>query len=84
MCITAGTSIVRRMNASRNTALARPMPNSAITRCPASRNEPNTKIMIVAAAVITRPVAAWPMRTEWPLSCVRTHSSCMRLTRNTW
>ena len=26
--------------------------------------------MIVAAAVITRPVAAWPIRTEWPLSSV--------------
>ena len=63
-----GTSTVRRMNASRKTALARPMPNSAITRCPASRNEPKTQIMIVAAAVITRPVAAWPMRTECRLS----------------
>ena len=72
------------MNASRKTALARPMPNSAITRCPASRNEPKTRIMIVAAAVITRPVAAWPIRTECPLSSVCTHSSCMRLTRNTW
>ena len=64
-----GHEHVRRMNASRNTALARPMPNSAITRWPASRNEPKTKIMIVAAAVITRPVAACPIRTEWPLSC---------------
>ena len=84
MCITAGTSTVRRMNASRKTALASPMPNSAITRWPASRKEPNTKIMIVAAAVITRPVAAWPVRTECALSSVRIHSSCMRLTRNTW
>jgi len=73
-----------RTNASRNTAPARPTPNSLITRWPWKMNEPKTRIMIVAAAVMTRPVSACPIRTERALSPVCTHSSCMRLTRNTW
>jgi hypothetical protein len=39
--------------------------------------------MMLAAAVITRPVAACPLVTACRLSPVRTHCSCMRLTRNT-
>ena len=72
------------MKASRKTATARPMPNSAITRWPPKTKATNTLIMIAAAAVITRPVVACPRITEWRLSCVCTHSSCMRLTRKTW
>ena len=83
-CIKDGTSTVRRMKASMKTATARPMPNSAMTRCPPNTNATNTPIMIAAAAVITRPVVACPVMIEWRLSCVCTHSSCMRLTRNTW
>ena len=40
--------------------------------------------MMAAAAVMTRPVVAWPIVTARSLSPVCTHSSCMRLTRKTW
>jgi hypothetical protein len=43
----------------------------------------NTKIMMVAAAMMTRPVVAWPVRTAWWLSPVAAHSSRIRETRNT-
>ena len=48
---------MRRMNASSATAAASPMPNSATSRWPRKENVRNTKIMIVAAAVMTRPVS---------------------------
>ena len=83
-CIIDGTSTVRNTKASSSTAPASPMPNSAITRWPPKTNARNTLIMIAAAAVMTRPVVACPTMTEWRLSRVCTHSSCMRLTRNTW
>ena len=38
---------------------------------------------MLAAAVITRPVMAWPIVTATRLPPVRTHCSWMRLTRNT-
>ena len=40
--------------------------------------------MMTAAAVMMPPVSAWPTVTARRLSLVCTHSSCMRLTRNTW
>ncbi len=43
-----------------------------------------TARVIMAAAVMTRPVCAWPTLTARALSRVCTHSSCIRLTRNTW
>ena len=46
--------------ASMRMAAAKPMPTSSITRCPPKMNDTNTKIMMSAAAVITRPVSAWP------------------------
>ena len=62
----AGTSRQRMMTASKKTALARPMPNSLMTRSSPSANDPNTTIMIDAAAVITRPVVCspWPTAAE--------------------
>ena len=80
----AGTSTVRRTNASRATAAASPMPNSAMTRWPPNENARNTQIMIVAAAVMTRAVSVWPVRMARRLSRPCTHSSFIRLTRNTW
>jgi len=84
MCIAAGTSTARRMNASSATAAASPMPNSATSRWPRNENVRNTQIMIVAAAVMTRAVSTWPVRTARRLSRPCTHSSFMRLTRKTW
>ena len=40
--------------------------------------------MIRAAELMTRLVSARPTRTARALSLVCTHSSCIRLTRNTW
>ncbi len=40
--------------------------------------------MMRAAELMTRLVSARPTRTARALSRVCTHSSCMRLTRNTW
>ena len=79
----AGTSAVRMTNASRNTATARPMPNSLTVRSSPSANEANTQTMIVAAAVITRPVLARPLATASEALRPRTHSSWMRDIRNT-
>jgi DNA-binding NarL/FixJ family response regulator len=39
------------------------MPNSATSRWPMNENVRNTQIMIVAAAVMTRPVSVCPVRT---------------------
>ena len=71
-CIAAGTSTVRRMNASSATAAASPMPNPATSRWPMNENVRITQIMIVAAAVMTRPVSACPVRTAAALRCVCT------------
>ena len=53
---------MRIRKASRNTAEARPTPNSLIVTLSPRMKEPNTQTMIAAAAVITRPVAASPWR----------------------
>ena len=48
-------------------------------------NEPKTRIMISAAAVIVLPVAARPLRTATRLSPPDLmYSSCIRDTRKTW
>jgi hypothetical protein len=44
-------------------AAGQSQPNSLITRSPPRMNDPNTRIMIRAAAVIVFPVAASPLRT---------------------
>ncbi len=50
---------------------------------PPMMNDANTRIMISEAAVMTRPVSAWPRITARLLSPVSVHSSCMRLMRKT-
>ena len=81
-CMSAGTSRQRMISASSRTAIARPRPNSLITRSGPSANEPKTTIMISAAAVMTRPVVATPLRTASDASPVRSHSSRTRDMRN--
>ncbi len=83
-CIAAGTSAVRRMNASSATAAASPTPAIAAFRLPLSTKATKTETMIRAALLMTRLVSARPTRTARALSRVCTHSSCIRLTRNTW
>lgn len=83
-CIAAGTSAVRRMNASSATAAARPTPAIAAPESPLSTKARKTQTMIRAAELMTRLVSARPTRTARALSLVCTHSSCIRLTRKTW
>ena len=64
-------------------ATAMPRPIIMTVRSVVITNEENTTIMIAAAAVMVRPVIAWPIRTAASLSRSLSHSSCMRLTRNT-
>ena len=54
---------MRMKTASTRIPPARPRPNSLMTRSPPRMNDPNTRIMIRAAAVIVLPVAASPLRT---------------------
>ena len=79
-----GTTAIRMKTASTRIPPASPMPNSLITTWPPRMNEPNTRIMISAAAVIVFPVAAKPLRTAILLSPDFRYSSCMRVTKNTW
>jgi alkanesulfonate monooxygenase SsuD/methylene tetrahydromethanopterin reductase-like flavin-dependent oxidoreductase (luciferase family) len=60
-CIAAGTKTERMMNASMRTEKARPKPNSFKTASSEMMKDPNTRIMIMAAATITRPLLAWPI-----------------------
>ena len=46
--------------ASTKMAAAKPRPTSLMTIWPPKMNDRNTRIMISAAAVMTRPVSAWP------------------------
>ena len=63
MCITAGSSSNRMMNASMKIADAKPTPIIASARSLPIANAPKTAIMMIAAAVTTRPVIARPWRT---------------------
>ncbi len=74
---------MRTIVASRSTAVARPRPNSLITRSDSKMKLPKTNTMISAAAVMTRAVAARPSATDVWLSPVRSHSSLTRESRNT-
>ena len=82
--ISDGTRISRTTNASSSTAVDSATPNSLMMGSLPSTNAPNTLVMIAAAIATTRPEPASPRRTALRLSPVCTHSSCMRLTRNTW
>ena len=71
------------ITASKNTALASPIPNSLMMRSSPRAKDANTRIMIEAAAVITLPVVCRPRATEPEASPVRSHSSWTREIRNT-
>ena len=66
--MTAGTRTVRTTSASSRMADASPTPNSAMIRWPPKTKAMKTQIMMIAAAVMTRPVAAWPRLTASRLS----------------
>ena len=83
LCITAGSNSRRMMNASMKIAAPKPTPIMASARSLPIAKAPKTAIMMIAAAVTTRPVMAKPWRAAYFASPVRTHSSCMRETRNT-
>ncbi len=82
--INDGTMIRRTMKASNSTADDSARPNSLIVASLPRTNAPKTLNMMAAAIATTRPEAASPRRTDLRLSRVWVHSSCMRLTRNTW
>jgi hypothetical protein len=56
--ITAGTSVIRTMNASASTPTASDRPIDLTIGSSVSRKAPKTAVMIIAAAVTTRPL--WP------------------------
>ena len=82
--ISDGMRISRTTNASSSTAVDSATPNSLMIGSLPRMNAPKTLVMIAAAIATTRPEPASPRRTALRLSPVFTHSSCMRLTRNTW
>ena len=59
---------IRMTTASIRMPAARPSPNSLMMRSPPRMNDPNTRIMMRAAAVMVLPVAASPLRTASRLS----------------
>ena len=71
------------MNASMKIAEAKPTPIIASARSLPIAKAPKTAIMMIAAAVTTRPVIARPCWTAYLASLVCVHSSCMRETRKT-
>src|SRR5215471_9728422 len=83
LAMRAGTSRQRTTVASRITATARPMPNCLTVGSPLSTKLPNTNTMIVAAAVITRPLVTSPETTARLASSPASACSLIWLTRNT-
>ena len=82
-CITAGTSTIRTMVASRKIADASPIPNSFRNTSGAARKARKTTTMIAAAAVITRAVLASPSATARRVFPSFRYSSRMREIRKT-
>lgn len=66
------------------TAAAMPSPIILTVRSVVRVKARNTTVMMAAAAVMMRPVIAWPTRTAAALSRHLSHSSWILLTRNTW
>ena len=79
----AGTMRMRTMLASSATATARPTPMALVMMMLVKANEPATTTMISAALVTMRPVLVRPKLTAAWLSCVSSHASRMRESRNT-
>ena len=78
-----GTSSARTIVTSMRIAIARPKPNCCRPTIEPATKPMNAANMISPAAVTMRPVLARPSETAFTLSCVRSHSSRMRLTRKT-
>ena len=66
------------------TAAAMPSPIILTVRSVVRVKAKKTTVMMAAAALMTRPLVAWPIRTARGLSRRLSHSSWIRLTRNTW
>jgi hypothetical protein len=81
--ITAGTSSIRTTVASTRIAADMPIPKDFMVTSSSAISAAKTTIMMVAAAVITRPVPARPVRMARSLSWVRTQVSRIRLIRKT-
>jgi hypothetical protein len=64
--------------------LARPRPSSLIDRPSPSTKPANTIMIMIAGGVMMPPVLGLPDRDGPVVVRVCTHSSCIRLTRNTW
>ena len=79
----AGTIVMRTINASVRIAMPSSRPNSFVTRSSPIVKEKNTELMISAAATITRPTPAMPSTSERRVSLPRRCSSRTRLIRNT-
>ena len=78
-----GTSSERTIVASTRIATARPSPNCCRpTIRPATKPE-NAAHMMIAAAVMIRPVRSSPWATAVSLSAPSSHASRMRVTRKT-
>ena len=75
---------IRTSVASRKTATAMPRPMTRSTRRSPRTNAAKTQIMMAAADVMTRPVAASPSATASESPAPASHSSLIRETRNTW
>ncbi len=71
---TAGTSVIRTRNASASTPNASARPIDLIAGWPPKMKLPNTKIMMIAAAVTTRAPAVNPDSTEPVGLCVCTRA----------
>ncbi len=83
IAIMLGTSSERTIVASRKIATARPMPNSCSpTIRPATKPE-KAAHMIIAAAVMIRPVRSRPCATAVSLSAPSSQLSRIRVTMNT-
>jgi RND superfamily putative drug exporter len=81
--IVDGTSTMRTIVASTNTAVANPSPTIFTAGSLPNTKLRNTQIMIRAADVITRAVVVMPTITDSVLSCPSTYASRIRLSKNT-
>ena len=79
-----GIAAMRTKVASRKMATAMPRPMTRSTRRSPSTNAAKMQIMMAAAEVMTRPVAARPLATASESVAPPSHSSLMRDSRNTW
>ena len=79
----AGTRNIRMMVASSSRAMSRPKARYFIITRSENTNAPATTASTSAAAVISRPVVAVPMRIDSAVDMPRSRASTMRETRKT-